>query len=214
MKNLSGAIFDFDGTLLDSMYVWQMVDNLFLEKRGIEIPPDYSKSVSAMGFQRAAEYTVKRFSLSDSPQDLLNEWFILAIDEYTTSVCLKSGAAEYLDFLKNKGIKIAAATSSHPSLFEPALKRNNIHHYFDEICRTDQVKRGKNFPDVYLLAADYIGCSPCECIVFEDIPEGLIGAKAAGMITVAVEEKASADEKDLIISLADKYITNFFEMMF
>ena len=82
MKEFKGAIFDLDGTILDSMWVWEQVDVNFLGKRGIPIPSDYAKAISAMNIKTAAEYTIDRFSLPETVEDVVEEWFGMAMKEY------------------------------------------------------------------------------------------------------------------------------------
>ena len=121
-----GAIFDLDGTLLDSMGVWDQVDVDFLAKRGIEVPDDYMQKVAAMQFRQIAEYTIARFGLSDTPEALMEEWDHMARVMYATVVEAKPYAREYLESLKASGAKLAVATSLPPMLREPAMKHVGI----------------------------------------------------------------------------------------
>ena len=105
-----GAIFDLDGTLLDSMGVWDQVDVDFLAKRGFEVPDDYMQKVAAMQFRQIAEYTIARFNLSDTPEALMEEWDHMARVMYATVVEAKPYAREYLESLKASGAKLAVAT--------------------------------------------------------------------------------------------------------
>ena len=120
------AIFDLDGTLLDSMGVWDQVDIDFLAKRGIEVPADYMGKVAAMQFRQIAEYTIARFGLPDTPEALMQEWDDMARVAYSTVVEAKPHAVEYLSYLKRSGAKLAVATSLPPALREPAMKHVGI----------------------------------------------------------------------------------------
>ena len=108
MKQYKGAIFDLDGTLLDSMWVWDDIDVAFLKKRGLEVPPDYQEAITPLGFLEAARYTIRRFGFPETPEELIQEWHQMAVDAYTYEVELKDGAAEYLRYLKEKGIRLVA----------------------------------------------------------------------------------------------------------
>ena len=153
-----GAIFDLDGTLLDSMGVWDQVDIDFLSKRGIDVPDDYMTKVAAMQFRQIAEYTIARFSLTDTPEELMDEWDHMARVMYATVVEAKPYAREYLAQLKESGAKLAVATSLPPMLREPAMKHVGIFDYFDEVVSVDDAGDvGKDQPDVYLLARSRAG---------------------------------------------------------
>lgn len=85
-----------------------------LKKRGLEVPPDYQEAITPLGFLEAARYTIRRFGFPETPEELIQEWHQMAVDAYTYEVELKDGAAEYLRYLKEKGIRMAVATSSSP----------------------------------------------------------------------------------------------------
>ena len=138
-----GAIFDLDGTLLDSMGVWDQVDVDFLAKRGIEVPDDYMQKVAAMQFRQIAEYTIARFNLSDTPEELMEEWNHMARVMYSTVVEAKPHAREYLATLKASGAKLSVATSLPPTLREPAMRHVGIFDYFDEVVRRGRYRQGQ-----------------------------------------------------------------------
>lgn len=206
---MKAYIFDLDGTLLDSMGVWEQIDVDFLEKRGIAVPPDYIGEICARSFPEAARYTIERFGLSDSVEDLLGEWNDMAVYAYSHTVPLKPYAREYLKALKERGAKLGIATSLPVVLYEPALRNHDIQSLFDAVCSTDEVQHGKTKPDVFLLAAQKLGISPENCIVFEDIPEAALSAKAAGMTVYAVYDEASAAHWSYIQEMADGALLDF-----
>ena len=113
-----GAIFDLDGTLL-------------------EVPDDYMQKVAAMQFRQIAEYTIARFNLSDTPEELMEEWNHMARVMYSTVVEAKPHAREYLATLKASGAKLSVATSLPPMLREPAMRHVGIFDYFDEVVSVD-----------------------------------------------------------------------------
>ena len=105
LKNIQAAIFDMDGTLIDSMWVWDSIDNVYLEKRGFSVPPDLRYDIIHLSFQETALYFKNKFNLIDSIEEIQDEWNNLAYFEYANNVKLKPYAKEYLLQLKNKGIK-------------------------------------------------------------------------------------------------------------
>ena len=113
--NFKGAVFDLDGTLLDSMEVWKNIDIEFLSKRGLEVPKGYSDEILAMSFRETAEYTIARFGLQEQPDDVMHEWNQMAIEAYGHHVQLKPGAKEYLLKLKSHGIRLGYVLPFHKS---------------------------------------------------------------------------------------------------
>lgn len=213
MRKFEAAIFDLDGTVIDSMYVWAKVDVDFLTQRGIPVTREYTESVRGMFFETAAEYTRSTYGLDESVEEIVQIWLDMARHEYANNVRLKPYTKEYLDFLKQRGVKLGMATSSNPYLLEPVLKNNGIERYFDEICYTSQVGRNKSFPDIYIYTAKKLGVSERNCVVFEDIPEGINGAKKADMYAVAVYDEASKENEQYLRSVADRYIFDFSDML-
>lgn len=211
MFDFKGAIFDMDGTVLDSMSLWHEIDVEFLSKRGLKVPDDYAKSIAHLGARGTAEYTIKRFSLPDTPEELMQEWHNLGLEKYK-KVPVKKGASEYIKVLKENGIKIAIATATPASLIDSALRGRDFYPLIDTIVTVDDVKRGKGFPDIYFKACENFGLTADDCIVFEDILMGIKGAKAGGFRAIAVYDKHSENEKDELKKLADNYIYDFFEM--
>ena len=206
------AIFDLDGTLLDSMGVWDQVDIDFLAKRGIEVPADYMGKVAAMQFRQIAEYTIARFGLPDTPEALMQEWDDMARVAYSTVVEAKPHAVEYLSYLKRSGAKLAVATSLPPALREPAMKHVGIFDYFDQIVSVDDANDvGKDRPDVFLLAAGRLGVVPEQCTVFEDLLVAMRSAKSVGMRVWAIHDDSSDGDWPDICGLADGVLFYFSE---
>jgi HAD superfamily hydrolase (TIGR01509 family) len=205
-----GAIFDLDGTLLDSMGVWDDLDAQSLAKRGIEIPDDFGSTVASMQFRDIAVYTIARFKLSDTPEDLMQEWNDMAAKAYATTVRLKAHAADYLRYLKDSGARLAVATTLPPELRNPALRHAGIAECFDAICSVEDAGgQGKEHPDVYLYAAGRLGVAPEHCTVFEDLLVGVSTAKAIGMHPWAMYDPSSAQQWGEISALAEGAIHDF-----
>lgn len=209
LNAIRGAIFDLDGTILDSMWIWDEIDRRFLNKRGIAVPDDYLRAVNGMEFAEAADYTIARFSLPDRPQTLIDEWSQMARDAYADEIALKPYAKDFLKALHARGVKLGIATSSMPDLYVPALKRNGLLDLFSAATVTKEVPRGKSFPDVYLETARRLNLSPTDCAVFEDILVGVRSAKSAGFFAVAVYDPYSAADTPDIKRAADLYIDDF-----
>lgn len=213
ITKIKAAIFDLDGTLLDSAYVWAEVDRQFLGRRGLELPDDYCKSICTMNLEQAAVYTKKRFALSNSIDEIIDEWKSSAMHEYRDNVQPFEGAYEFLVLLKQRGIKTALATASDRVFYEPALKRTGLYELLDFFSQTSEVERGKGFPDVYLHAAAALGVKPADAAVFEDIPEGISGARAGGFVCVGALCGALKEEHGELVSLSDVTFERYSQMI-
>jgi len=213
LESIKGAIFDLDGTLLDSMDVWTGVDRIFFERRGMEVPPDFAAIITPLGFAGAAAYTIQQFQFAEEAEDIIAEWFALAGTIYAEEVELKQYAYEYLQMLSGRGVKLAVATASDAELFEPCLRRHGIYDWFDTIVTVREVSRGKGFPDIYEKAAQNMGFLPQECAVFEDIFAGVKGAKDGGFLTVGVEDAHSCIDKEIIRQISNIYIQSWKELL-
>lgn len=206
-----GGIFDLDGTVIDSMGVWRKIDVDFLGKRGLSVPEDYLKAITPLGFDAAAEYTIKRFHFTEKKEDIIEEWYHMAEYAYGHEVMCKPGAKEYLESIKKKGIRLAVATSSDQALYAPCLKNNGIYDLFDAFVQVKEVSRGKGFPDIYYEAAHRLGLKSKECVVFEDILAGVKGAKQGGFHTVGIYDENSFYEHEEMKKIADIFSVNWMD---
>lgn len=213
MFDFKGAIFDLDGTLIDSMGVWEKIDREFLKKRNISIPSDYIEKINSMSFKKVAKYTIERFKLKESPEELIKEWNEMAIYEYSNNIKLKPHVKEYLIKLKDNNIKIGLVTSSSRILYEPVLKNNHIYEYFDVLTSLEDVKRDKSYPDIYLLVADKLKLNPQDCVGFEDILVAVNTMKKADFKVIGVYDKYADSEVEEIKKISDRFIYDFKELL-
>ncbi|MBR1821121.1 MAG: thiamine diphosphokinase [Clostridia bacterium] len=208
------AIFDLDGTLLDSNGVWRDVDARFFGSRNIAYSQaDYARAVQGMSFREAAEYTVRRFELSESVEAVMDEWLAMTREIYARHVPLKPGARDYLRLLKRAGVKLAVATANRAELFMPALERGGVAELFDAFCTSAEVgDTTKANGALFQLAARRLGVEAADCAVFEDVLEGVTGAKRAGMLAYAVRDAATEHSRAAIDALADGVVDDFTQM--
>lgn len=213
MIDFDGAVFDLDGTIADSLYVWKKVDRDFFGRRGMEIPYKYSEKIAAMSFYDAAVFTKKEYGFKESASEIADEWYSMAAEEYSFKVRPKKSAAKYLRYIRKRGVKTALCTASPETLYKPFLKNNNMLSLFDAFVSGSESERGKQFPDIYILAAKRLFLPPQRCAAFEDIFEAVKGAKTAGMKVFGVFDKESEKDAEKIKSAADGFIFDFSEMM-
>ncbi len=214
LDNIQGAIFDMDGTIIDSMWVWYTVNKDYLYNRNLSMPADLKEKIETMTFKESAMYFKDRFQIEDSIETIMDEWNEMAKSSYSNGVKLKPGVYEYLTKLKEKDIKIGLATSNYSKLVDLALSQNNIKHFFDAITTTEEVEREKSFPDIYLLTAKKLNVEPEKCVVFEDILPAIKGAKLAGMTVVGVQDEYSLDQWESIMEHSDHWIEKYDELIY
>lgn len=213
IEKYDAVLFDLDGTLVDSMWLWQAIDIEYLAGFGLEVPDNLGHEIDGMGFSETAVYFKERFNIPDSVEQIKETWNSMAYDFYCTRVPLKEGAKEFLKYLKKNGYKIAIGTSNSIELVKNVLEALEISDYFDTIVTACMVNAGKPKPDIYLKAAENLSVEPSKCIVFEDIIQGIMAGKNAGMTTVAVADNYSKDSAVEKAALADYYIDNFYEFI-
>ncbi len=213
LADVDAVIFDLDGTLADSMWIWLEIDRDFFASHGMEFPEFLNDQIEGMGFTETAVYFKEKFHLSESVEQLKEIWNNMALEKYRTKTPLKSGAREFLDFLKEKGIRMGIATSSSEMLVEGFLEAKGLSAYFDAVTTVCDVSRGKPDPDVYLTTAKKLNVDPARCLVFEDVPAGILAGKNAGMRVCGVEDAYAAHLREKKKELADFYIEDFTQLL-
>lgn len=208
-----GVIFDLDGTLVDSMWMWHEIDIEYLGRFGIELPDKLQSEIEGMSFYETAVYFKDRFQIKDSLDKIMADWNQMAWDKYTYEVPLKSGVKEFLLFLKNNGVKTGIATSNSRELTEQILKVHNIEEFLDVIVTGSEVTNGKPAPDIYLEAARKLGVESKDCVAFEDIIPGIQAAKNAGMLVYCVDDAYSKEQWDDKVKLSDLAIYDYNEVL-
>lgn len=191
IKDKKLVMFDFDGTLFDSMKLWGDIDKKFLSKRGIFPPEDYMHAVSALGFRETAVYTINRFNFKDSPEELMDEFNSLAQDAYATQISLLPNVREYLKELKDSGMRIVGVTSSHRNHAIPCLKNNGIVDFFERVFTVDDMEYSKTSIMFFKTVMDQLKVNPDNCVLFDDVPKVIETASLCGITTVGVYENRS-----------------------
>ncbi len=213
LENIKAAIFDLDGTLVDSMWIWRSIDEEYLGRFGIECPDDIQIGIEGMSFSETAVYFKERFHIPDSLEKMKSDWNEMARDKYRNEVPMKPGAIEFLQKCKECGLKLGIATSNSRELVEEIGRTHGFQNYFDVIMTACEVDRGKPFPDVYLETARRLSVKPEECIVFEDIEPGIMAGCNAGMRVCAVEDEYSLQMKSVKQKISDYYIKDYYEIL-
>jgi HAD superfamily hydrolase (TIGR01509 family) len=204
---IKAFIFDFDGTLLDSMRAWRTLGTDYLASKGVrEIPETLMEHLRPMTLLEAAEYFSAEFSFGQTPEQILAEFNELIAAKYRHEFLPKPGAAEFLE--KHRGMKMCVATATERALAEPALERLGWTKYFEFMITSGETGSSKRSPDIFLQAAERLGVSAREAAVFEDAPHAIKTAKAAGFYTVAVWDESFRHLRAEMESIADVYVEN------
>lgn len=212
-NKIKAVIFDLDGSLVDSMWMWHAIDIEYLGRFGLEPPVDLQERIGGKSFSETAVYFKETFQIPDELEQIKADWNQMAWDKYTYEVPLKPGVDAFIRFCVENRIKLGIATSNSRELVENVIAVHNLNAHFDCIMTGCEVAKGKPAPDIYLAVAKAIDVHPEHCLVFEDILPGIMAGKAAGMKVCAVYDEASAWQDKQKKELADYYIHDFKELM-
>jgi HAD superfamily hydrolase (TIGR01509 family) len=203
---IKGAIFDIDGVILDSMFIWDKAGEMFLNRLGIQPETGLGETMFSMSMSEGAKFLKERYHLHMEEDEIINGINATIKDFYTSQVQLKEGVDLLLKELQYKGIKMVAATSCDREVFERALKRLNVVNYFDRIFTCTEIGAGKVKPDIYIAAAEHMGSVPEHTWVFEDALYAIKTAKDAGFKTVGIYDPSSKKDWDEIKRVSDIYL--------
>lgn len=213
--SFEGYIFDLDGTILDSMGLWNDIYIKVLGDFNIKAPSDYLFNVNHMSLCDGAAYTIERFQLGNvvKKEEIADMWTRLSKNQYESTVPLKNGAADFLHSLSDMGKTLGVATALSKELYMPCLERLGILRLFKAVTSIDEVARGKEFPDIYLRECEKLGTSPKNTVVFEDSLTGIKSASCGGFKTVGVYDASAEKQMSEIKNRADFYINTFTELL-
>lgn len=206
MKNIRGAIFDFDGTLLDSMWAWTTVASRYLKAQGITPKDDIDTRIFRMSLADASELIRKEYHLLQEADEIRHGMNGLVEDLYRNTFELKPGVRKLLAELNRRGVKCCLATASDRGIVEPALRRTGIYDDFDFIFTCSELHTDKNDPYIYNYVRSYMDTPKDETIVFEDAYHAIRTAKNAGFTVAAICDPTEAENQSAISSLADYYL--------
>lgn len=204
------AIFDMDGTLVDSMVYWAHLATEFLASKGVQtIAPDILERIKPMTMTESAALFIQEYNLPGTAESVAAEMNAMMDEHYRKDIPLKSGAAAYLEALHRKGVAMCVASATAEELMGACLTRLGVAHYFSFLLSCETVGTGKNRPDVYWESAKRLGAQPEEISVYEDAPYAAETAKRAGFYTVAVRDDSNQPHWETLTALADEVILDW-----
>lgn len=204
------AIFDMDGTLVDSMSWWNDLAGEFLRDRGLPSPtPAQQEAMKTMSMAESSAYVVNQFGLDCQPQEAAADMSRRMAEHYRQDVKCKPGVQNYLERLRAAGVPCCVASATDRPLVEACLTRLGIRSFFQFVLSCGEVGAGKDRPDVYQEAARRLGAAPAEAAVYEDALCAARTAKEAGFFVVGVYDENSRDTWAELCAAADAHITDF-----
>lgn len=210
---LRAAVFDMDGTLLDSMHIWEGIGPKALRAAGYDPEPDLHEKLKVMTFQAGAAYCKERYHMPESVEEIMAMTLAPVEDFYRNQARAKPGVLPFLAMLKMQGVGMYVATNTERDLAEAGLRHAGIDGYFKGLLTCSDVGAGKNdSPEIFLRAMRRLGGNPENTVVFEDALHAIRTAKKAGFRVCAVYDRSAEAEQEEIRRLADTYVRSFEEL--
>ena len=209
IENIKLFLFDLDGTILDSLKIWNDIDLLFFKNHNLIMGEDYHIAIAPLTLEETATYTKNTYKLDIDEEQIMKEWSDLAIKEYAENVNLKKGVKEFLDYLKNKNVHLAIATSCNEEMFKPWLERYGIVSYFEHFYTSQNLKINKSNTNFFKEILNEYKIEPDQILFFEDSLASMKCAKSLGFNVVAVMDKKWEKQKEEIIASSDDQIEDF-----
>ena len=205
------AIFDMDGTLVDSMTYWRHLASEFLEEsKGVpEVSPAVLERIKPMTMTESAALFIEEYSLSGTAESVAAEMNAVMDEHYRRDIPLKPGVAAYLEALHCRGVTMCVASATAEDLMDACLTRLGVAHHFSFLLSCETIGVGKSRPDVYLEAAKRLGVQPEDIAVFEDALYAANTAKQAGFYTIAVRDDSNQSHWETLTALADEKILDW-----
>jgi HAD superfamily hydrolase (TIGR01509 family) len=205
---IKGVIFDIDGVLLDSLGIWDDLGARYLMSIGIKPEEGLNEILFSMSMEQGSTYLNEHYNLQKTDAEVSAGISQMLEDFYFDEVLPKPGAKELLEFMRSKGMRITAATSSPRIHVEKALQRNGMLGFIEKLFTNTEVGASKHSPEIYNQAAAYMGTKTSETLVFEDSLYALKTAKNAGFRTVGVYDIKGETDQEGVKNTGDHYVTD------
>ena len=205
---LKGAIFDFDGTLFDSMAIWQTAGSDYIRSIGLEAEENFNEIISSMSLSQSANYIKDKYKLDLSEKEIISGINKTIENFYFYEAKPKQNVKSFLETLQKRGVKMCIATATDNYLIEEALKRNKMENFFSKIFTCSSVGYGKDKPNIFEEALKFLGTNKSETLIFEDAYYSIKTAKMSEFLIASVYDKYEEKQKE-IQNISDFFIADF-----
>ncbi|RDY31307.1 HAD family hydrolase [Lachnotalea glycerini] len=212
IKDIQGAIFDMDGTLIDSMEMWDNIASQYLLSKGIMPEDNLGHILKNMSMQQGCDYVIETYSMTETSQEIVAGINTMIVEKYKTELPAKKGALELIEALAKENVAMCVATASDYHLADMCLTRIGIRKYLKGIYTCGEIKTGKDKPELFEYALERLGTQKECTYVFEDSLYAAVTAKQAGFRVVGVYDKISKHESEILKETVDIYITTLDEL--
>lgn len=220
LNEMKCAIFDLDGTLVDSMPMWHTVADKYIEGKGLVPEKNLWDNVKRLTETETAKYFIENYGLKESVEKICGEVETIIFAEYKKNVPMKENAENFLSLLKERGVPIALATATDRKCVMSCLERLGIKDYFTVIHTCLDLNTSKYKPLIFEKCAMDCGVAKEDAFVFEDALHCIRTAKEAGFNVVALYDKSNEEltepplsDWQRIIKIADINAINFTELL-
>ena len=203
------VIFDFDGTIVDSMWAWDELGSDTLKEEGLPALSDYDKIIRTMSVPNFSAFLSEKYKELGTAEQLMARWHERMVYNYCNRISLKSGIIEFLDYLKQTGHTIYLASATHYKVLSRAIEHFDLNKYFDFVITEEMVGISKRDPKIYELCMEKAGSTPKTTFLFEDANHAVKTAKKLGINVCALSDASMRDHVDEVKANSDLYVDDF-----
>jgi len=205
MQKIKGVIFDLDGTLIDSMWIWGDVAKDYLKSHGITPRPGFREAIRELNTSEEAQYYIDEYGVDLPLEEVMTGRDNMMMKYLLSEVKLKPGVLSFLETLKEQGVVMCIATATERRLVEPTLKHLDIAKYFGRVFTCTEENTSKKSPDIFIRAVGYLGTEINETLVVEDALYAMKTAKETGFLVAGIYDKVADDHQDEVKKVCDFY---------
>lgn len=205
---IKGAIFDVDGTLLDSMWMWEGLHENYFNKKGFKLTKENIENIYSMSFIDGICYSIETLNLDITKEKMYEEMTDYMLEIYMTKVTVKKGVYEFLDFLKEKGVKMCVLTASERKMIEKVFDKFDLTKYFDRVLYCSEMGMHKDNPEIFIKTLEVLGTKKEETFMFEDAEYSAKNVIKTGIKLCGVFDESNKNQRYLK-EISDLYLESF-----